>query len=212
MEGDSALAYAGGRFDAAHDRFVELFRAEFPDLRDGATVLELGCGHGDILGRLARALPGVTLHGVDGSTTMIEAGRSLMAELGLSDRVRFVLGSVPETTLPHESYDVVISNSVVHHVADTGAFWGFVKKVSRRGTAIFHMDLLRPPSRDAATALVSQHAGGDSPVLQRDFFNSLLAAYEFREIAQQTAEAGLAELAVRKPDDLHWMVAGRRGG
>ena len=52
-EAEQARAYAQADFAEPNQRFVDCFEAEFPELQQGA-VLDLGCGPGDIVLRLAR--------------------------------------------------------------------------------------------------------------------------------------------------------------
>jgi hypothetical protein len=50
------------------------------------------------------------------------------------------------------------------------------------GAPVLVMDLMRPASPAAAEALVEQYAAGEPEVLRRDFYNSLLAAFEPGEV------------------------------
>ena len=70
------------------------------------------------------------------------------------------------------------------------------------------MDLLRPESPEAARSLVDQYASGEDPLLKRDFFNSLLAAFTEDEVASQLAQMNLSRLLIDVPDDRHWVVGG----
>ncbi|MGH8599909.1 MAG: hypothetical protein ACRET1_04550, partial [Burkholderiales bacterium] len=71
------------------------------------------------------------------------------------------------------------------------------------------MDLQRPDSREQADSLTRQHAAGDPPLLQRDFHNSLCAAYTPGEVRTQLRAAGLAQFEVALVSDRHWLVWGR---
>jgi hypothetical protein len=52
----------------------------------------------------------------------------------------------------------------------------------------------------------------DEPeILRRDFYNSLLAAFEPKETRQQLAEAGLTELVVKEISDRHMLIFGEKG-
>jgi 2-polyprenyl-3-methyl-5-hydroxy-6-metoxy-1,4-benzoquinol methylase len=209
MKGESAIAYSAGNFDEAHGRFVKLFCESVQSGREPANLLDIGCGHADILIRLAGALDRFILHGIDGSETMIQIAKDRIRTLGMANRIQIWQERIPGPCpglLP--TYDALVSNSLLHHLTDPVEFWAFLKERSHPGTFVFVMDLHRPGSQELTRDLVASHAGGDSPVLRKDFFNSLLASYEASEISAQLAEAGLRELNVQTPDPLHWLVSG----
>ena len=72
------------------------------------------------------------------------------------------------------------------------------------------MDLLRPNNEDKAKELVQQYAADVSPILQKDFYNSLLAAYNVEEIQQQLNIAGLDYLTTEIVSDRHVLVWGKK--
>jgi hypothetical protein len=72
------------------------------------------------------------------------------------------------------------------------------------------MDLLRPESIDTVRELVKQYASDASPLLQEDFYNSLLAAYRVEEIRQQLNTSGLHYLETEVVSDRHVIVWGRK--
>ena len=69
------------------------------------------------------------------------------------------------------------------------------------------MDLVRPDSEDAARAMVKEGAGSEHPILQHDFYNSLLAAFTPEEIRRQLRDAGL-ELSVALTGVRHMLISG----
>ena len=73
-EAEQALAYANGRLRRTQPAFRRIVRRRIPRPRPGA-VLDLGCGPGDIVLRLAQRLPGLTVHGLDGSAAMLAHGQ-----------------------------------------------------------------------------------------------------------------------------------------
>jgi len=71
------------------------------------------------------------------------------------------------------------------------------------------MDLLRPHDVESAKALLQLYAADASPVLQKDFYNSLLAAYSAEEIQQQLEAMDLDHLTIDIVSDRHILVWGK---
>jgi len=210
MEDDAqARAYAEADFAEAHSRCIELLREKLPGLRATGSALDLGCGPGDVTIRFARAFPGWRVDGVDGSAAMLRHGRAAVERAGLEARVSLVPAYLPEGVVPGEGYDLILSNSLLHHLGDPQVLWSSVRRWGGEGGHVFVMDLLRPESRERAQALVDEYAAGEPEVLRRDFFHSLLAAYEVEEVEAQLIAAGLGHLAARQASDRHLIVWGR---
>jgi len=210
MEGDAqARAYAEADFAEAHGRCIELLREALPGLGREGRALDLGCGPGDVTIRFARAFPGWWVDGVDGSAAMLRFGRTAVGRAGLADRVSLSQAYLPDGRVPGEAYDLVFSNSLLHHLAEPQVLWSSVRRWGAQGGHAFVMDLLRPESRAQAQGLVEAYAGGEPEVLRCDFFNSLLAAYRVAEVETQLAAAGLGHLTVRQVSDRHLIVWGR---
>jgi S-adenosylmethionine-diacylgycerolhomoserine-N-methlytransferase len=58
------------------------------DARDGARILEIGCGTGRNLIRVARQYPGASCFGIDVSTEMLNSAMHAISRAGLKARVR----------------------------------------------------------------------------------------------------------------------------
>ena len=205
-----ARAYAAADFAEPHERFVALLRERLRELPESGSALDLGCGPGDPTLRLARALPGWRLDGVDGSPAMLALAREAAAAAGLGARVHFHAGRLPEApaALEGHRFGLVLSNSLLHHLPDPAVLWESVRRFAAPGASVFVMDLLRPPSIEAARALVERHAAGEPDVLRRDFFHSLCAAYRPDEVEAQLERAGLAALRCEEVSDRHWIAWG----
>lgn len=211
-ESEQALAYAKADFSEPNQRFVATFVAEFPELQRGA-VLDLGCGPGDIVIRLAQAVPGLVVHGLDGARAMLAHGDRRLAGLPeLRSRVQFVEGLLPGARLPLARYDAITSNSLLHHLHEPQGLWRSIVSAGAPGAAVLVMDLFRPQSKDEAWAIVEKYSGGEPEVLKVDFFNSLCAAFSPDEVRSQLADCGLGGLEVRIVSDRHLIVRGRLPG
>lgn len=204
-------AYADADFAEPHDHFVALLREKLVDLGSHGCAIDLGCGAGDISRRFARALPGWRVRGIDGSPTMLRVAAAMTRDAGLADRI-----SYDEVLLPATSRggpcDLIFSNSLLHHLADPDVFWSTLRDWSTPGGEVFVMDLLRPPDRATAEKFVTLYASDEPEVLQVDFFNSLLAAFEVDELRAQLDRAGLGYLPIEIVSDRHVIVWGRVDG
>ena len=200
-EPEQALAYASADFEDVNRGFVERFVATFPDL--GCTdVLDIGCGPADITARLARALPGCRVLGVDGALAMLRLGRGHSAG-------RLVAGRVPSLPFAGGSFGAVVSNSLFHHLPVPGDAWREIRRIGRAGAPLFVMDLFRPETTGDARRIVDTAAADEPEVLRRDFYNSLLAAFRIEEVRGQLARAELEHSRCEIVSERHWLVSGR---
>jgi 2-polyprenyl-3-methyl-5-hydroxy-6-metoxy-1,4-benzoquinol methylase len=204
---DQVCAYARANFEQENQAFVERFLQYVPDLQDGH-ILDLGCGPADIPIRLARALPGCRITGIDASQPMIDVGKQAVKAAGLGERITLRCERL-QSLSDEEQYDAIISNSLLHHLINPLRFWFAIKQLVKPGGPVLVMDLVRPESLEAAQSIVDQYAAHELPILRRDFYNSLLAAFTEDEVAAQLAEMNFSRLLIDVPDDRHWVVGGR---
>lgn len=204
---EEAQAYAQADFCDVNQRFVQrLFALVGPAHR--LEAIDLGTGPADIPILVSKYRPGWRITGLDGSAAMLELARQRLRAAPLAS-VRLIQADAKETGLPPGSFDLVFSNSLLHHVADPDRFWAEVRRLARPGALVLHRDLQRPASSDDARAIVRTWAGSESDLLQREFHRSLLAAYILDEVSGQLERAGLASLSVAPSSDRHLDVFGR---
>jgi len=208
---EQAIAYGTADFEEPHSNFIKLLLTNCPFPGDIGAVLDLGSGTGDITFRVAKAFPEALIDAVDGSEAMISYARE---ELGkrpeFEERIRFIRCKL-ENFEPGKSYDLIVSNSLLHHIPEPARFWRDIKRLSGSGTYVFIMDLLRPGSTSEARRLVETHSPDEPDILKRDFYNSLLAAFEIDEVETQLFEAGLGCFTAERASDRHLIVYGMRG-
>ncbi len=122
-DAEQALAYAEADFSEPNQRFLELFRPLAPD--GPFLALDLGCGPADITLALARAYPQARVQGLDGAEAMLSFGRrALDAEPALAARVELMCERLPSRHLPRAGFDAVLSNSLLHHLAEPQVLCG----------------------------------------------------------------------------------------
>ncbi len=212
-EADQALAYAEADFSEPDARFIALLEGQAPGALDGVRALDLGCGPGNVLLRFLQAYPRATCDGLDGSAAMLAHARAALETLpGLAQRARLVCACLPTDLLEDGAYDLILSNSLLHHLHDPQVLWQAVRRFGRPGALVQVVDLMRPASPGWAEALVATYADGAPEVLRNDFRNSLFAAFEPQEVEAQIQEAGLTGCEVAVVSDRHLAVFGRLPG
>jgi SAM-dependent methyltransferase len=85
-------------------------------LRAGATVADVGCGHGASTVILARAYPQSSFVGYDFHPPSIEAAQKAAAEAGVADRCRFEVAEA--TCYPGRGLDLVAMFDCLHDLGD----------------------------------------------------------------------------------------------
>ena len=187
-------------------------RGPEPDQVVPTSASQMGCGAADITLRVARALSNWTFDGVDGSRAMLDCGEQAVSDAGLAERVRLHECLLPTPDLPGAPYDLVFSNSLLHHLPDPTVLWSTCIEAGRPETPLFVMDLLRPDSPAQVAELVRSYAAEESDLLRRDFEASLFAAYRIDEVREQLSAAGLGALQVEAVSDRHWIAWGALPG
>jgi ubiquinone/menaquinone biosynthesis C-methylase UbiE len=171
-------------------------------------AIDLGTGPAEIPIHLCEMAPGWSVTAVDASPEMLRAARENVRRSGLSRRIRLLRGDAKRVKEIRTGFDLVLSNSLLHHLEDPLPFWREVARLAAGG-AVCIQDLFRPASRAEALRLVKRHTVGASPLLRELFHRSLLAAFTPEEVRGQLAEAGIGGLSVRKVSDRHMTVSGK---
>ncbi len=174
-------------------------------------LLDVGCGPGGITLKIARKAPHLRVIGVDYSMGMMRCARHAAEEQGLSERARFVQGDGNALCLPSASFDYVISNSVLHHLADPRQALREMARVARPRGALLVRDLCRP-SRPLFLPHVWWHGRYYSGLMKKLYRDSVQAAYTVEELQGLLASAGLEEAGVFEEHRTHlgfvWRLSG----
>jgi 16S rRNA G1207 methylase RsmC len=105
---DYALTSSGGVFSADRlDPGTAVLLRQAPAPRDGATLLDLGCGYGPIATSLARRAPAATVWAVDVNERARTLTAANAAAYGVSDRVHV---AAPEAVPDDLRFDEIWSN------------------------------------------------------------------------------------------------------
>jgi ubiquinone/menaquinone biosynthesis C-methylase UbiE len=200
-----SIAYAKADFSTSNQLFVDFVVRTFPGLLHH--VVDIGCGPGDVDVRLARAVPDAHITAVDGSAPMVGLAREAIRAAGLETRVTVLQQCIPGVSLPNHGSDAILSKDLLHHLPDPSVLWGEISRLARPGAAVAVMDLVRPATPEDARRIVDAVAADEDPILRKDFYNSLCAAFTLDELREQLLAAGLT-FEVTKVSDRHMLIGG----
>ena len=104
-------------------------------LPQGASVLDLGCGRGDIAIKVARAFEAKVL-GVDGHQDFVEIARQAAMDAGLDGQCRFVCDDLRSQLVGAADYDAVLMIALGPVLGDYAATMGLLRSVAKEGGLI----------------------------------------------------------------------------
>src|SRR5512135_2351413 len=154
-------------YDAMNHATVNArFVAEFLDAHGpcrGGELLDVGTGPARIPIAVCRADRSARVLGIDLAEAMLERARSNVAEAGLSDRIRCVRADAQGLLYPNGHFEAVLSNSIIHHLADPAPALAEMARVVAPGGTLFVRDLARPDDLEILARLVTTYAGNEAP-------------------------------------------------
>ncbi len=174
------------------DHVSRLFAPKDPRLVRGVAV-DLGCGPGQIPIIMAERWPGLRITGVDAAPAMIEQARKDAGRAGVAISFQVLrLGPHGESRLPFDdaSFDLVTSNSVLHHLADPVAFFDEIARVAKPEGAVLIRDIRRP-SAPAYPLHVHWFGRKYAGEMRRLYEASVHAAYTAGELRDLLTESRL---------------------
>ena len=206
-------AYAEADFSSGDARTVALVEQlldETGSLPDNPLIVDLGCGPGNITFRLAALLPNAKVIGIDGSEPMLAVAKQRSVDApGDLQFICLQLNGIPAHL--NNSADLVVSNSLLHHLKDPELLWSVTQSISKPGCRVLHRDLRRPSTLAEVHDLQQQHLPKAPSILIQDFTASLVAAYTTDEVAEQLRRADTTLLRAWPEDDRYLVVSGLVG-
>ena len=109
------------------------------------SVLELGCGTGNLSLALARKFPAASVTFVDGSAEMLAVTRSRIddSDPRPATRPTYMESRFEDLRLPNHFFDLVVSSISLHHVVDKASLYVRIKSALRDGGWFCFADQIR---------------------------------------------------------------------
>jgi ubiquinone/menaquinone biosynthesis C-methylase UbiE len=182
-----------------------------PENDEPLLVLDIGTGTAQIPIELCCRTPDVRVRGIDLAVAMLDQARMNIEVEGMIEQIS--LAQVDAKDLPYDdgAFDIVMSNSIVHHIPQPKSVLAEALRVTRAGGLIFIRDLMRPANEGELNDLVATHAADATTHQRKMFEDSLRAALTLEEIQEIAVAIGLAADAVTVTSDRHWTLSAFKG-
>jgi ubiquinone/menaquinone biosynthesis C-methylase UbiE len=170
-------------------------------------VLDLGTGTALIPVELCKQHSECRVMAVDMAASMLDLAVYNVAAAGLDERIQINQADAKQLGFQDQMFDVVISNSIIHHIPEPFECLQEMQRVTGVGGILFVRDLMRPQNRETLAQLVETYTGAESEYSQQLFADSLHAALSLEEIRGLVAQLGFDSNSVNATSDRHWTWA-----
>jgi ubiquinone/menaquinone biosynthesis C-methylase UbiE len=167
-------------------------------------ILDAGTGTARIPILMCQQRPQYLFTGVDLAQSMLIIGQRNVESAQLTQRIRLERVDSKRMPYPDLEYDMVISNSLVHHLPEPLSFFQEVKRLVKPDGAILIRDLIRPESDREIDNLVSQLGEEYDPRQQELFRDSLKAALTLTEVQSLLDRVNIPNVTLDRSSNLHW--------
>jgi ubiquinone/menaquinone biosynthesis C-methylase UbiE len=171
---------------------------------EAGEILDLGAGTALIPIELCRQMPAARVLAVDSARSMLDVARKNIEAAGLTDRIRLERADAKRLPYADGQFAAVISNSIVHHIADPQSVLAEAWRVAAPGGLLFFRDLIRPNDEPSVARLVDLYAAGANVHQRQMLADSLRAALRIEEVQALVAALGADPDGVRATSDRHW--------
>ena len=196
-------SYAAMDHEAANRSVSEFFLAAGGG---HGMCLDIGTGPGDIPLLIAELAPEARIVAVDAAATMLRLAQRHIADRGLRGRVLLQLADAKQLPLASDSFDGVLSNTILHHIPEPRDLLAEAWRVVKPGGVVVIRDLCRPRTEADAWALVDRHAKAGTPQQRQLLFDSLHASLTLDEAAALVTEVGMTGARVDMTSDRHYTI------
>ena len=168
--------------------------------------LDVGTGPAQIPILLAQKCPNINITAIDLSNEMLKIANQHIADSDLTERIRVELVDAKSLPYPDNTFDGLISNSIVHHIHDSLTALKEMGRVMKPTGVVLIRDLIRPETPEAAQAFVDKYAAEDTPIQQKLYYESFLAAFTIAEVEQMLIQVDIPGAVVVQSSDRHWSI------
>lgn len=173
-------------------------------------VLDLGTGTALIPIELCERLEDCRVMACDMSVAMLDLAVYNLAVTSAASRIQLDQADAKRLHYDDGQFDIVMSNSIVHHIPDPICALREAVRVAKAGGILFIRDLMRPETSSEVERLVATYASDANDHQRKMFDDSLHAALTLDEIRDLVSELGFDRDTLQATSDRHWTWIARK--
>ena len=196
-----------------HSQVNEVFCNDFfaaRNLKDGVQILDVGTGTAQIPIVMCKRNSSLKITAIDLAESMLTLGNKNIQTARLEDSITLVKVDSKKMPYPDESFDQVVSNSIIHHIPNPLECFKEMIRVTKKDGLLFIRDLLRPFSIVELHNIVNLHAGDATPKQKQLFTDSLHASLSLAEVREMVKRFGFDAFTVIQSSNRHWTFTARK--
>lgn len=171
-----------------------------------AKVLDIGTGTARIPIILADLRPQWQIIAIDFARSMLQLGQQNIDKADKSSHISLAFVDAKKMPYDNDTFDVVMSNSLVHHIPNPLELFREIDRVVKPQGAIILRDLLRPASEKAIEDIVNEANLDYNPRQKKLFKDSLHASLTLEEVREIVNNFAWENVRLYQSSSRHWTL------
>jgi len=121
--------------------------SKLKDFNPKGTLVDIGCGSGNLIIQIAESFPDLNLIGIDIASEILEFAKKRALDRSLGKRIEFKIGNVEKLPFSNESIDFIISTFSLHHWVNPLKGFNEIHRVLKRDGTLLIFDFRRDSRR-----------------------------------------------------------------
>jgi len=179
--------------------------SQIKKLNPHGTLVDVGCGAGNLIIRIAKKIPELTLNAVDIAPEILEYAKKRAIENSVEDKIDFKIGSVEELPFPENSIDFIVSTLSLHHWDDPKKAFKEILRVLKQDGTFLIFDFRRDSRKiyHGFLAFITKIIAPKALKNVKEPLGSIQSSYELNEIRHILTEVGVKDVGINS--FLAWM-------
>ena len=112
-------------------------------LNPNGILVDVGCGAGNLIVKIAQKMPALSLKGVDISPEILEYAKERAIKNSVENKIEFKIGTVEDLPFPDNSIDIIVSSLSLHHWLSPIDAFNEIKRVLKEDGRLILFDFRR---------------------------------------------------------------------